>query len=660
LTHLLRPRRRTVLAGSAAAGLLAATGLRPAFAQQAQGAVRLRLLETTDIHVHVHPYDYYRDKPDDTMGLAKTASLVAQARAEVPNSLLFDNGDYLQGNPMGDWVAYKRGMKVGDTHPVMLGMRALGYDAATVGNHEFNYGLDILDRTLAGANFPIVCANIFKGAAAASPRGDRTLLKPYAILDRTVVDGAGERHPLKIGVIGVTPPQIMVWDSAHLAGKVDTRDIVDAVAAWVPEMREAGADVVVLLSHSGIGSLRRVERAENASLAVAQAVKGIDAIFTGHSHLVFPGVPALGGEGIDAAKGTLAGVPSAMAGFWGSHLGIIDLDLQREGGRWRVLAATAEARPIFRRDGRDIVPLAQPDPNVLAATRAEHEATLAYVRQPVGKITAPINSYFALVADDPSVQIVSQAQIWYVEQMLKGGPYAGLPILSAAAPFKAGGRAGADYFTDVPAGDIAIKHVADLYLYPNTVRAVKITGAQVKEWLERSVGIFRRIRPEATEQALIDDGFPSFNFDVIDGVTYAVDLTQPPRYDGQGNLANPAAHRIVDLRFDGKPIDPARDFVVATNNYRAGGGGNFPGADGKTIILEAPDTNRDALVRYIAEKGTIDPSADGNWRFAPIPNATNVVFDSGPEAQKHVGGMKKIALVGPGANGFVKYRIDLS
>jgi len=659
VAHLIRPTRRSVLAGTAATGILAGTGLHPAFAQQGPGAVRLRLLETTDIHVHLHPYDYYRDKPDDTMGLAKTATLIAQARAEVANSMLFDNGDFLQGNPMGDWVAYQRGMKDGAVHPVMKGMRALGYDAATVGNHEFNYGLDFLDRTLAGADFPVVCANIFKGTAGAGPRQDQTLLKPYVILDRTVVDAVGQRHPIRVGVIGVTPPQIMVWDRAHLEGKVDTRDIVDTVAAWVPEMREAGADIVVVLSHSGFSLTRRTDRDENASVYLAHEVKGIDALFTGHLHRVFPG-PDFAGEGIDPARGTVAGVPTVMAGFWGSHVGLIDLVLQRDGNRWRVVGSSSEARPIFRRDGRTIVPVAEADANVLASVKEDHEATLAYVRQPVGKITAPINSYFALVADDPSVQIVSQAQIWYVAQMLKGGPHEALPILSAAAPFKAGGRGGADYYTDVPAGDIAIKHVADLYLYPNTVRAVKITGAQVKAWLERSVGIFRQIRPDAREQALIDDDFPSFNFDVIDGVTYAVDLSKPARYAVDGRLANPEAHRITDLRFDGRPIDPAQAFVVATNNYRAGGGGSFPGADGKTIVLEAPDTNRDALVRYIAEKGTIDPSADGNWRFAPIPNATNVTFESGPEAQKSLGTVSKVAMVGPSANGFTKYRIDLS
>ncbi|HZH26611.1 MAG TPA: bifunctional 2',3'-cyclic-nucleotide 2'-phosphodiesterase/3'-nucleotidase [Azospirillaceae bacterium] len=649
--------RRTLLTGAAASGL--ALGLNWEALAQQPGVVRLRLLETTDIHVHVFPYDYYRDREDDTMGLAKTATLIARARAEVPNSLLFDNGDFLQGNPMGDWVAYQRGMRAGDTHPVMNGMRVLGYDAATLGNHEFNYGLDFLDKVLSGANFPIVCANVAKGPLAGSPRGDQTLVKPYTILERTVVDEAGGRHPLKVGVIGVTPPQIMQWDRAHLEGNANARDIVEAAAAWVPEMRERGADIVVMLSHSGIAPGNRAGGDENASLFLAREVKGIDAIFTGHQHKVFPG-PDFTGDGIDAKAGTLAGVPTVMAGFWGSHLGLIDLVLKRDGGRWHVLGHSSEARPIYKREGRTVVPQAEPDVQVMAAVKADHESTLAYVRQPVGKITAPINSYFALVADDPSVQIVSQAQLWYVGQLLKGTPHADLPVLSAAAPFKAGGRGGADYYTDVPAGDIAIKNVADLYLYPNTVRAVAVTGEQVKEWLERSAGIFRQINPSGEEQPLLDPNFPSFNYDVIDGVTYRIDLTKPSRYDLDGKLANPDAHRIVDLRYQGKPIDPKQRFVIATNNYRAGGGGKFPGADGTTIILEAPDTNRDVLVRYIAERGTIDPSADGNWGFVPVPGATNVVFDSAPQAQQYLSSAKGVAFVGPSQEGFAKYRLDLS
>ncbi|MEZ5804590.1 MAG: bifunctional 2',3'-cyclic-nucleotide 2'-phosphodiesterase/3'-nucleotidase, partial [Rhizobiaceae bacterium] len=531
---------------------------------------------------------------------------------------------------------------------------------STLGNHEFNYGLSFMDKVLAGANFPFVCANLVRGTElAASPRDDKLYLKPYVILDRTIKDGSGAEHPVRIGIIGFVPPQIMMWDAKNLSGNVLARDIVEAARAWVPQMKEEGADIVVALSHSGI-DVKQGEMMENASFFLA-GVNGIDAVFTGHQHLVFPGPKDFVDlEGVDAAAGKLQGKPAVMAGFWGSHMGLIDLLLERDGSTWRVVSATSEARPIYERIDNKNKALVGDVETIVAALKPDHEATLAYVRRPVGKTSAPLYSYFALVADDPSVQIVSQAQTWYVRDLLKNTQWKDLPVLSAAAPFKSGGRGGPDYYTDVPAGDIAIKNVADLYLYPNTVRAVEITGAQVKEWLEMSAGIFNRIEPGKADQKLINPDFPSYNFDVIDGVTYRIDLSQPPKYGPKGEVLDAGSSRIRDLMFDGKPIDPAQKFVVATNNYRAGGGGNFPEIDGSKVILEAPDTNRDVIVRYIIDQKTINPSADANWSFASIAGAT-VLFETGPKAKDFLGDVKSVSIeaAGEGENGFALYRIAL-
>ncbi len=648
--------RREVLAGAAASGLAAlAPPFRPALAA---GTARLRLLETTDVHVHLLPYDYYRDREEPTVGLARIATLVARARAEVPNCLLLDNGDFLQGNPMGDWMAYERGLSEGDVHPVMAAMNAMGFDAATLGNHEFNYGLSFLEKALAGARFPVVLANLARGRLAGTARRDTTFLPPWVILERELVDGAGQRQPIRIGVLGLTPPQIMVWDKAHLEGNVRARDIVETARARVPELREAGADLVVLLAHSGIAAVAP-EGAENASLHLA-GIEGVDVILTGHQHRLFPGETYEGITGADAVAGTIGGKPALMPGFWGSHLGVVDLVLARDGGTWRVVESRVENRPIYERVDRRVRPLVEPDPAIAEGAEAAHRGTLAYIRRPVGTSRAPITSYWALLADDPSVQIVSNAQIWYVRRMLEGGPYAGLPVLSAAAPFKAGGRGGPDYHTDVPAGPLAIGNVADIYLYPNTVRAVLVDGALVKEWLERSAGIFNRIDPAGGEQALLDPRFPSFNFDVIDGVTYAIDVTRPARYDALGGLVDPTAERIVDLRFEGRPIDPRQRFVVATNNYRAAGGGSFPGLDGSNIVLEAPDTNRDAIVRYIQELGTIDPQADGNWRLAPTTGRARLLIELGPGARAHLAAAPlPLEEAGTTPEGFVRFAFRL-
>jgi 2',3'-cyclic-nucleotide 2'-phosphodiesterase/3'-nucleotidase len=656
MTKINPIKRREFLGGAAATTALVA--LHPFSATAAANQAHLRLMETTDLHVHVFPYDYYGDRPTDTVGLARTASIIKDIRAESVNSMLVDNGDFLQGNPMGDYIAYERGMKEGDMHPVITAMNTLGYEASTLGNHEFNYGLDFLMKSLAGAAFPVVSANVIKEMGA-NPQTDKTLVKPYVILDKTLKDGSGSEHAIKIGLIGFVPPQIMNWDRRHLEGKVSTRDIVATAEAYVPEMKEAGADIIIALSHSGLGSAQHTDGMENASVPLAQ-VNGIDALMTGHSHLVFPGEKFTDFAGVEAVKGTIHGKPAAMGGFWGSHLGVIDLMLEKSGNEWRVITSATEARPIYKRgENRKKIPLVESDAAVLASVEKQHTETLAYVRRSVGKTDAPLHSYFALVADDPSVQIVSQAQLWYIGEMMKGTKWEGLPILSAAAPFKAGGRGGPDYYTDVAKGDVAIKNVSDLYLYPNTVRAVEISGAQVKDWLERSAGIFNQIELGKADQPLLNGAFPSYNFDVIDGVTYKIDLSQPSKFDTKGGLVNAGANRIVDLQFNGKPVDPNARFVVATNNYRASGGGKFPGAMGDTIIFEGPDTNRDVIVRYIVDKGTISPSADGNWTFKNLPG-TSIVFDTGPKAMDHVNGVKgvKIEPAGEGPDGFGRYRIQ--
>jgi 2',3'-cyclic-nucleotide 2'-phosphodiesterase/3'-nucleotidase len=609
--------------------------------------IALRLIATTDVHAHVHPYDYYRDAPDETTGLAKAATLIARARAEAPNSLLLDNGDLIQGSPLGDWAAEALAQGAITTHPMIPAMNAAHYDAATVGNHEFNYGLDLLAKALAGADFPFLCANVLKPDGA-------PYFTPWTILQREVRDGDGAAHRLKIGVVGFVTPDIVRWDMSWLAGRVTTLGIVEAARLHVPACRAAGADVIVALCHAGISKIGPAGAGENAGLTLAQA-GGLDAIFVGHQHLLLPGEDFQGLAGVDATAGKLAGVPAVMAGFWGGHIGVIDLTLETAAAGWRVGAAKAELRPVE--------PATPADPAVLAANASAHAATLAYVRAPVGETAAPLASYFAMIGDDPCVRIVHDAQLAYVRGLLDRVPaLRAAPLLSASAPFKCGGRNGPAYYTDVPAGPIALRHVADLYVYPNGLRVVQASGATIREWLERAASVFQTLDLAlTTPQPLLAPNFAAYDFDSLDGVSYRLDLTQPPRYDDQGRRLSPTARRVLDLQHQGRALDEAATFLVVTNSYRANGGGHFPGCDGASIVYEAPDSNFDALLAYVKSQKRVRASPGGAWRLAPWPAAVTATLLAPPAAAGFpTPPGVSAAPLGPGPDGFERFQIIAS
>ncbi|WP_288402803.1 2',3'-cyclic-nucleotide 2'-phosphodiesterase [uncultured Deinococcus sp.] len=613
--------------------------------------VDLRILETTDLHTNALGYDYYQDKPTGEFGFEYTATLIQNARKEKRNTLLYDNGDLIQGTPLGDYVAKVRPLQPGQLHPMHAAMKLLKYDAGNLGNHEFNYGLPFLQQVVAAAPMPIVSANTYKDNGSGQP-GDNAFT-PYLIQRRTVYDTQGRPYVINVGVIGLLPPQIVEWDKANLDGKIVTADIVETARKFVPQMKAQGADIIVAVAHSGINADYKPGQ-ENVATELTK-VAGIDVVLSGHSHQEFPGPVYKDIPGADIKNGTINGKPVVMAGFWGNDLGIVDLKLNydRKAQKWSIQTGAASIRPIWDKTAKKS--LVTPDPRIAAAVKAAHEGTLAYVRGKVADLSAPITSYWALVQDDPSVQLVSNAQTDYVKKALAGTQYKDLPVLSAAAPFKAGGRSGPSYYTDIPAGTLAIKNVADLYVYPNTVQAVQVTGAQVQEWLERSAGQFNQIDPAKTEpQALVNEAFPTYNFDVIDGVSYEIDVTQPSRYNTAGDLVNAGAHRIKNLSYQGKPIDPAQQFIVATNNYRASGGGKFPALTGKNIVLQAPDETRQALIGFFQAQKTVNPAADGNWKLTPIPGATLLVTSS-PNAQKTL--PAGAALVRTRDDGFAEYTL---
>ncbi|CAH1601742.1 2'3' cyclic nucleotide phosphodiesterase/3' nucleotidase [Vibrio jasicida] len=625
--------------------------------------IKLRIIETTDIHTNVMDYDYYKDQPSQQIGLSRAATLVKQAREEAVNSVLVDNGDLIQGSPMGDYMAAK-GINAGEVHPVYKAMNQLNYDVGNIGNHEFNYGLDFLKKTIDGANFPYISANVF------DKKTGEHYFKPYLIKTHTFKDTDGQSHEIKVGYIGFVPPQIMVWDKNNLEGKVFAKDITETAKKLVPEMKKAGADVIVAIPHSGISTDPYKLGAENSVYYLTE-VEGIDAIAFGHSHAVFPGRDFANLQGVDNAKGTINGVTAVMPGRWGSHVGVMDLMLKEKDGKWQVVEGQSEARPIF--DKANKKSLAKADKGIVDALVEDHKGTREFVNQPIGKANDVMYSFLALVQDDPTIQIVNLAQKDYVERFIQGDPdLADIPVLSAAAPFKVGGRKDdPNGFTEVESGQLTFRNAADLYLYPNTLVAMKVKGKEVHEWLECSAGQFNHIDVNSTKpQSLINwDSFRTYNFDVIDGVSYQIDVTQPPKYDADCKVINPDSQRILNLTYNGKPVDPKQDFIIATNNYRAYSA-TFPGTGPDFIAFDSPDENRSVIAAYISrvseEQGEVTPSADNNWSFAPIKsnNKLDVRFETSPSdkaaqfiKEKGQYPMKRVAT---DEVGFAIYQIDLN
>ncbi|MFL1405331.1 bifunctional 2',3'-cyclic-nucleotide 2'-phosphodiesterase/3'-nucleotidase [Marinobacter sp. M1N3S26] len=597
--------------------------------------VELRLMETTDIHSNVMDYNYYSDQPDSSIGLVRTATLIREARnemSEVPNSVLVDNGDLIQGSPMGDW-RHAEGMSAEDVHPVYKAMNELDYTVGNYGNHEFNYGLEYLAESVNDANFPYISANIYVDDGDDNPDNDVPYFDPYLLVDKEVQDSEGNLYELTIGFIGFVPPQIMQWDKDNLTGKVIAKDIRATAEKFVPEMKEKGADLIVAIPHSGVSTQAYSEdaKAENSTWYLSE-VEGIDAIMFGHSHLVFPSDAFADTAEVDIDKGTIKGIPAVMPGYWGSHLGIIDLTLEYnvDNDAWTVADSLVEARPI-QVDGESVV---DADSIIAALLAGDDQATRNYMGTPIGESTADMFSFLAVVKDDPSIQIVSDAQKAYVEELIQGDVnLQDLPVLSAAAPFKACDREGIcaeeSSFTTVPAGELTLRNAADLYLYPNTLMAVKLNGDELRGWLECSASQFNQIDVDSTApQELVNfTGFPTYNFDVIDGVTYQIDVTRPPRTDGTCNVLNPGAQRIVDLQFEGQPVTSDQEFIVASNNYRANGG-VFPGTGSDHVVINSPDANRTVLANYIRDNSPVTPTADENWSIAPISASVDltVVF----------------------------------
>ncbi len=602
-------RRRTVLGGGAAAGVLAAAGFSATPAQahdrdhdRGHGhghgrprTARLTIMGTTDLHGNGLNWDYFKDAEyddsrHDDIGLAKISTLVRAVRHEARGrqTLLLDAGDTIQGTPLAYYFAKIDPITKGHTHPMAAAMNRIGYDAAALGNHEFNYGLDVLHAFQRQLRFPLL------GANAVDARTHQPAFPPFAIKRVDV----GRGRPVKVAILGLTNPGIAIWDKANVEGKLTFPGLVEQAKIWVPRLRKMGADVVVVAAHSGADTSSSYGDAlpypENAATLVAEQVPGIDAILVGHAHVEIP-------ERLVTNKVTGQQVVLTEPLKWGMRLSLIDIDLEWRKGRWDVVARHSQ---VLKSN------TVEADPAIVSLLSKDHETVRSYVNSVVAQNVTAMSAATARYEDVAAIDFINTVQAETVKQALAGTPQADLPVLSIAAPFN---RAAA-----IPAGDVTVRDVAGLYIYDNTLVGVTMTGAQVKDYLEYSALYFK---PQSSPGPVAADdvtnaptpnapnGTPDYNYDVMGG------LDAPLTYDI--DLAQPAGSRIVALAYDGSPLDPGQQFVIAINNYRQSGGGNFPHTTTAPVVYNRQLEIRQSLIDWAAAKGTIDSStfASVDWRL---------------------------------------------
>ncbi|MER7676784.1 5'-nucleotidase C-terminal domain-containing protein [Streptomyces sp. NPDC096934] len=547
------------------------------------------ILGTTDLHSHVFDWDYYTDaaytdKAGNSVGIARVATLVKQQRAAkgADRVLLVDAGDIIQGTSLAYYYARVdpitgTGGKHGPVHPMAIAMNAMKYDAAALGNHEFNYGIETLRRFEKQCRFPLL------GANALDARTLRPAFQPYTV-KRLRVPGAPD---IKVGILGLTNPGIALWDKDNVSGKMAFTGLVEQAKKYVPRMRALGCDVVFLTDHSGLdGSSSygdELPYVENASNLVAEQVPGIDAILVGHTHTEVSSYTVTN-------AGTGKDVVLSEPYCYGMRLTVFDFELELAHGQWKVTSTRAQTLNSNA---------VAEDAEITELLTADHELVVKYVNTPVGTCTADLSAAEACWKDVPVMDFIHQVQTAAVATGLSTAD-AALPLISVAAPFSR--------TADIPRGDVTIRDVAGLYIYDNTLYGKKLTGAQLKDYLEYAARYYHQVPSGTTvDTATLTNAnsFWDYMYDTAAGVDYDIDIAQ-----AEGS-------RIRNLSYRGVPVADDQVFVVAVNNYRANGGSGYPHIAAADIAYSSTDEIRQLMIDYVTSKGVLDPAdfADGNWRL---------------------------------------------
>ena len=517
--------------------------------------VQITILSTTDLHGNIDPIDYYTNKPDNR-GLAKIATLIKRARKENPNSLLIDSGDTIQGTPLESFHNRKNNTP---PDPMMLVMNSLNYDAMTVGNHEYNFGLKVLEKARAEANFPWLSANTYDSAK------QQPHYKPYIVKEVAGV---------KIGILGLTTPGIPNWDNPPNYAGLEFHEPVSEARKWVAVLRDTEkVDVVVIAMHMGLGEdLRTGEVSpgqvphENEAIAIAQQVPGVDVIFMGHTHREVPSL-------------YINGVLLTQANYWGKQLARADLYLQKNAnGGWRVYAKSARTLPADDR--------VEPDPDAVKIAQPYDKETQTWLARTIGQSAEELTAKEARFRDTAILDLIQKVQL-----------EAGKADVSMVASFNSEAR--------IAKGPVSVRDIAGLYVYENTLVVLEVTGQQLKDALEHSAKYFKAYVPGKSPSDLVDEKIPAYNFDIAEGVTYDLDISKP------------IGERIQNLRFHGQPLSPTRKLRLATNNYRVNGGGGYTMYQNAPVVYRSSEEIREMIIDWVERNKTVPVKPDNNWRLVP-------------------------------------------
>jgi 2',3'-cyclic-nucleotide 2'-phosphodiesterase (5'-nucleotidase family) len=525
-------------------------------AASSSDTLHLVIAATTDVHGRVRGWDYVRDSAAPG-GLARAATLIDGLRGQYPDRVIvLDAGDLLQGNPFAAYFAKQERRR---PHPIVDAMNAIGYDAATPGNHEFDFGVEPFLEAARDAAFRYVSANITRGAS------DTLLFPAHAVITR---GGA------KVGVTGFTTPGVMVWDRAQLAGRARVHPIIPRAGAALRALGDAGADVKVVLIHSGLAGRSSYDTTGIGAEDVAALLAGVeprpDLVIVGHSHR-------------EIRDTVINGVHFVQPRHWAQSLSVVHVWLVRQRtGRFRIAQIRGDLLPLGA---------VAESPRVTRRVEPAHERVRAWAAAALGTAGPGFSARLARAQDSPLLDFINE-----VQRRRTGAD------LSATAAF--------DLAAGLPAGEVRLRDVAGVYPYENTLRAIRISGEQLRAYLEHATRYYHTYEPG---RRVINDQVPGYNFDAISGADYQIDLTQP------------VGRRIGGLRVRGRPVAPRDSFTLALNSYRQEGGGGYDMLRESPVVYDRGEDIRELLVDEIRRAGHLDSAAWFNRNWAIIAPASDAV-----------------------------------